>query len=229
MGRLHKFAVIGLGRFGASIVHNLVGERKVEVFAMDIDSERIKNIKQHVTVAVQLDSTDKESLLSQNITDMDAVVVSIGENFQATLLTTFVLQELGIKRLIVRASAESEMKILKKMGVAEILSPEEEVGSNVAAQLLNPSFLKNVALTSDYSIIEVHTPNTFAGRTLEEVGLRSKYRLNLITILNGSTEKLEDLEIKGGIPGPSTVLETKDILLVFGKNTDIERFIEVTS
>ena len=229
MGKLHKYAVIGMGRFGTSIVHNLVGERKVEVFAMDIDSERIKNIKPYVTVAVQLDSTDKESLLSQNITDMDAVVVSIGENFQATLLTTFALQELGIERLIVRASAESEIKILKKMGVSEILSPEREVGSNVAAQLLNPSFLKNVALTADYSIIEVHTPSTFAGRTLEEIGLRSKYRLNLITILNGSAENVEDLQIKGGIPRPSTVLEKEDILLVFGKNSDIERFIEVTS
>ena len=101
--------MIGMGRFGTAIAQRLA-EKGAEVIAMDSDRDRIERIRDKVTYAVALDSTDREALLSQGIADMDAVVVSIGENFQDVLLTTFVLQEIGIKRIIVRESTMPRTK-----------------------------------------------------------------------------------------------------------------------
>ena len=122
-----KFAVIGLGQFGSAICKKL-SEKGAEVIAIDIDEDKVEDIKDRVAYAVQLDSTDLRALQSQNIGEMDAVVVSIGQNFEGMLLTTVKLMELGVKRLIARAQGETQRKILEKLGVTEILSPEEEVG-----------------------------------------------------------------------------------------------------
>jgi trk system potassium uptake protein TrkA len=111
-----RFAVIGIGRFGSAIATKL-SKKGAEVIAIDISEERISSIKEDVTYSVALDSTDINSLKSQNICEMDAVVVSIGEDFQALLLTAFALQELKVKRIIVRAQGETQIKILSKMGL----------------------------------------------------------------------------------------------------------------
>ncbi|MDX5326852.1 MAG: TrkA family potassium uptake protein, partial [Bacteroidota bacterium] len=177
-----KFAVIGLGMFGTAIARKL-SEKGAEVIAIDIDEEKVENIKDDVAYAVSLDSTDLRALESQNITSMDAVVVSIGANFQDLLLTTFQLQELGVERIIARAQGRTQKSILHKMGISEILSPEDEVSSNVAEQLLNPGVLMCMSLPDDYEIIEVHAPRTLSNRTLADVGLREKYNLNLVTLL----------------------------------------------
>ena len=94
-----RFAVIGLGQFGSAIATNL-SLRGAEVLAIDNSLEKVENIKDEVSYAVALDATDKKALLSQNIQDMDAVVVAIGENFQGLLLCTFLLMELKVKRII---------------------------------------------------------------------------------------------------------------------------------
>ena len=135
-----KFAVIGLGQFGSSIARKL-SLKGSEVIAIDSDEEKVESIKNDVAYSVTMDSTDKRSLEAQNIQDMDAVIVSIGANFQAMLLTTFLLQELGVNRIIARAQGVTQRRILEKMGITEILQPEEEVGKNVAEQLFNPGVL----------------------------------------------------------------------------------------
>lgn len=110
-----RFAVIGMGRFGSAIAQRLA-EKGAEVIAIDSDQEQVEQIRDRVTYAVALDSTDKDALLSQGIRDMDAVVVTIGENFQAVLLTTFVLQEIGVRRIIVRANGRPRSRFWRKWG-----------------------------------------------------------------------------------------------------------------
>ena len=117
-----RFAVIGLGQFGSAIAKNL-SNRGAEVLAIDSSLEKVEGIKDEVSHAVALDATDKKALLSQNIQDVDAVVVAIGENFQALLLCTFLLIELKVKRIITRSMGNDQRRILEKMGVTEILSP----------------------------------------------------------------------------------------------------------
>lgn len=218
----NKFAVIGLGQFGSAIARKL-SVKGAEVIAIDVDEEKVENIKDDVAYAVTLDSTDKRALEAQNIPDMDAVVVSIGANFQDLLLTTFVLQELEVKRIIARAQGPVQRKILEKMGITEILSPEDEVGNNIAEQLVNPGVLMCMRLPDDYEIIEIKAPRTIINRSLEDIGLREKYKLNLVTLVRKEGEEQHIL----GVPAPNTVVDEQDIVIVFGKTKDIDRFIEI--
>lgn len=231
--------MIGMGRFGSAIAQKLA-EKGAEVIAMDADRERVEQIRDKVTYAVALDSTDKDALMSQGMKDMDAVVVSIGENFQDVLLTTFVLQEIGVKRVIVRANGDTQNKILEKMGVKEILSPELEVSNAVAENLINPHVLMSVRLPDDYRIIEVKAPSGIAGRTLAEIGLREKYKLNLVTLLRWDGTADAPAEFLGenpshtnhhiiGVPAGDTKIESSDILLLFGTSKNIQKFIEINS
>ena len=220
-----RFAVIGLGQFGTAIAKNLA-LRGAEVLAIDNSLEKVESIKDEVSYAVALDATDKRALISQNIQDMDAVVVAIGENFQGLLLCTFLLMELKVKRIITRAMGSDQRRILEKMGVTEILSPEDEVGRNVAEMLINPDVVMCVQLPDDYEIVEVKAPKEVCGRSLKDIGLREKYSLNLVTILRKNAEIDKEYHIIG-VPNSSTIVEKSDIIALFGLTKNIERFLEI--
>lgn len=190
---------------------------------MDLEEEKVAMVKDDVAYAVALDSTDKRALEAQNVNDLDAVIVSIGSSFQSMLLTTFVLQELGVKRIIARAQDSTQKCILEKMGITEILQPEEEVGNNMAEQLYNPGVLMCMQLPDEFEIIEVKAPRNSLNRSLGDIGLREKYNLNLVTLLRKSGD---DYHIMG-IPDARTLLEKDDLIVLFGKNKHIDRFIEI--
>jgi trk system potassium uptake protein TrkA len=228
----NKFAVIGVGRFGAAIARTLAS-RGAEVIAVDSTMEKIESIQDDVAYAIALDATDKKALIAQNIHEVDAVVVSIGEDFEAMILCCVLLMELKVKRIIARASGIHQKMILEKIGITEILSPEEEFGIAVAEKVLNPSIVSYLQLPDQYEIVEIRTPKGIANRTLDEIGLRNKYKLNLIT-LKREFEEIKEGEIYKtkhilGVPNSSTVLYATDTIVVFGKVTDIERFIEINN
>jgi len=217
-----RFAVIGIGRFGTAIATKLA-IKGAEVIAIDSNQDRINSIKDDVTYSVVLDSTDINALKSQNITEMDAVVISIGEDFQSLLLTTFALQELGVKRIMVRAQGEAQKKILSRMGIEEILSTEEEVSVNVTKTLMNPSVILYVPLPDDYEIMEIKAPKGVVNRTLLDIGLRTKYKINLVTLLRKRGTEHHIV----GVPKGDTIIEEEDLILVFGSSKNISRFIEI--
>lgn len=227
---INKFAVIGLGQFGESIARTL-SFRGAEVLAIDLDIEKVEDLKDEVAHAVALDSTDIKALKAQNIQDMDAVVVAIGENFEGLLLTTVLLLELEVKRIIARAANAQQRMILEKMGVKEILSPEETVGKTVAEMLLHPNLHSFLPLPDNYEIVEINTPARVANLSISEVGLREKYNLNLITIKRKFDEKKDgqmvSVEHIIGVPRGETIIYASDILILMGKSQDVTRFIEV--
>ena len=222
MGDKLRFAVIGIGRFGTAIATKL-SIKGAEVIAIDNNKERINAIKDNVTYAIRLDSTDINALKSQNIEEMDAVVVSIGEDFQSLLLTTFALQEIGVKRIMVRAQGDAQKKILSRMGIDEILSTEDEVSNNVTEQLMNPSVLLYIPLPDEFEIIEIKAPKGVVDRTLLDIGLRTKYKINLITLLRKRGNEHHIV----GVPEGDTIIEKDDLILVFGSSKNISRFIEI--
>ena len=219
-----KFAVIGLGQFGSAIAKKLA-EKGAEILAIDTDPEKVESIRDYVTYGVTLDATSRPALESQNIADMDAVVVSIGQNFECTMLTVVQLQSLGVKRLMARAQGETQRRILTKLGVEEILSPEEEVGKNVADRLITPGMLMAVQLPDNYEIVEVEAPKNTVGRSLEDIGLAKKYKLSLVTLLRKTNG---DHHIMG-VPDQETVVEPNDLMVVFGTTKDVERFIHINA
>jgi trk system potassium uptake protein TrkA len=219
-----KFAVIGMGQFGSAIARRL-SQKGAEVIAIDADEEKIESIRDDVAYAVTLDATDKKALDSQNLQSMDAVVVSIGSNFQDLLLCCFQLQDLGIKRIIGRAHGRTQRRILEKMGIQEILQPELEVANNMAETLMNPGLLMIVKLPEDYEIVEVKVPQSINNRTLGSLGLREKYRINLVTLI----KQVDGQQRIVGVPDPDTKLEKEDLVVLFGKTKDIDRFIEINN
>ena len=218
-----KFAVIGLGQFGSAIAKKL-SSMNSEVLAIDSNEDTVEAFKDEVSYAVTLDATDAKALQSQNIEEMDAVVVAIGENFQDLLLTTFTLQELEVKRIIARAQGPTQRRILEKMGIKEILSPEDEVGNNVAENLVNPHVLMSMQLPDDHQIIEVKAPKSTFNRTLADIGLRQKYHINLVTLLRPNQKEESHIV---GVPTAETTLEENDTIVLFGKSEDLKRFIEI--
>lgn len=226
----NKYVVVGLGQFGMAIALKLA-QKGVEVMAVDNSDAHIENIKDDVSMAVRLDATDQKALNAQNIQDAEAVVVAIGKNFEALLLCTAHLLELKVKRIIARANGPQQRMILEKMGVKEILSPENEVGRAIVESLLNPNVLSFLELPDDYEIVEIKAPARTFNKTIEEISMRDKYQINLVTIKREFDEKKDGEIIKAqhvlGVANSETMIYDTDTLVVFGRIKDIERFLEV--
>ncbi len=225
----NRFAVIGLGQFGMSIALTLA-ERGAEVIAIDNSLDKVDQVKEEVALAVAMDATDPRALKAQNVQEVDAAVVAIGEDFESLMLTTVILQELKVKRIIARAANKQQRTILEKLGVKEILSPEDTVGKSVAETLLQPSIRSFLALPDEYEIVEIDTPKRIIDQTVGTVNLRQEFNLNLITVKRKFTE-VEEGEKKEvmhiiGVPRPDTILQDSDKMIILGKTQDIKRFIE---
>jgi len=225
-----KFAVIGMGQFGYRVAKQLT-MKGAEVLAIDRDLDRIEAIKDEVTYAVALDSTDIKALQSQNLRELDAVLVAIGENIEGLLLTVVLLLELDVKRIVARAMTPQQRIILEKLGVQEILSPEDEVGMMVAEMLINPTMKAFLPLPDDFEIAEIETPRKVARKKLEDIDLEEVYNLRLITLKRyfeelqqGKEVMVEHLVIN---INHDTVIEPSDKLILLGKSYDVQRFIEL--
>ena len=125
MRKSSRFAVFGIGRYGKQIALSLAS-KGAEVFTFDSNQQRTEGLRDDVALAVTLDSTDIRSLQAQNVQDMDAAIVTIGENFEATVLTSMNLIDLGVPRVIVRSNGDHQQRILTSLGIKEILTPESD-------------------------------------------------------------------------------------------------------
>jgi len=228
----NQFVVIGIGQFGEAIARSL-SEKGAEVMAIDKRQDKVDYIANDVAYAVALDATDKKALISQNVQNFDAVVISIGEDFEELLLCAVNLIELDIKRIIVRAKGKINRKILEKLGLKEIFSPEFEVGAVVAKRLLHPTMVNFLDLPDNYIITEIKAPKAVIGQTLEAIKLRESYNINLVTIKKEVEERRGNEMVKRqhilGVPHRNTVIEENDFIVIFGSNKDIEKFIEINS
>jgi len=227
-----KFAIIGIGDFGKAIASSL-SRKGADVMAIDINHERIDLISDDVSYAVTLDATDKKALLSQDIRNFDVVIVAIGSNFEQRLLCAALLLDLGIKRIICRSLGKNERIILEKMGITEILSPEDEVGASLARRLTTPSMISYLDLPDDYLVTEIRAPKLICGVMLGKIAMRDKYKLSLITIKREFAEEHKGIETHAqhvlGVPDTKTIIQEKDTLILFGRNRDIEKFVDINN
>ncbi|MFQ6043754.1 MAG: potassium channel family protein [Candidatus Poribacteria bacterium] len=224
---MQKFAVIGLGRFGSQLAISLA-ERNAEVIAIDKDMQAVEQIKDIVTYAVRLDSADKEALLAQGINEVDTVVVAIGDNFEANVLTAALLKNIGVKTVIARAASEIQKQILELIGVDRVIFPEAESGIRLAQNLTSRAIWDYVPLSGDRVIAELRAPKRFWNKTLREAEIRRKYGINIIAIKKrapklsetGGPTVIEENIIE--MPEADYIIEENDILIVVGSNDDIE-------
>jgi trk system potassium uptake protein len=225
-----RYAVIGLGQFGRAIA-SILSAKGAEVIAIDNNPNHIESIKDDVALAVCMDATDRKALIAHGVNEVDAVVLAIGKDFEAQLLCAAHLLEMNSKRIIARSHGKHQRMILERIGVSEILTPEDEVGKIVAERLINPSILSFLELPDDFEIVEIRAPQRIINRSLEDIGLRDKYKLTVITI------KREFKEIKNGetvieqhvlgVPSSKTMVTENDTLMIFGQVKDIHRFTDI--
>jgi trk system potassium uptake protein TrkA len=210
-----QFAVIGLGRFGSSVAKTL-SKLNFEVLAIDDREDRIQEMSAIVTHAVQADSTDEEALRAMGIRNFDVVVVAIGEDIQASILTTLILKEIGIPTIVVKAVNELHGKVLKKIGADKVIYPERDMGQRVAHHLISSNILDHIELSADYSIVEISVSNQMVGKSLRQLDIRAKYGCNVIAI-----KQQEKLIIP---PSGEDPLKPEDVLVIVGNNENLQTF-----
>lgn len=210
-----QYAVIGLGRFGASIAAKLY-EAGQEVLGVDVDEDRLEDSRSFVTHSLIADTTEIEALKSIGIRNFENVIVAIGNDIQASILTVLLLKELGVQKVIAKALSKHHGKVLYKVGADWVVFPERDMGERVAHQLLSPNVLNFIELSKTYSVEEIKIPSSMTARTLRDLDLRAKYNLSVIAIRHH-----EDINIS---PSPNEVINHGDVLVVIGENKDLERF-----
>jgi trk system potassium uptake protein TrkA len=224
----NKFCVIGLGYFGENLVKELV-EQGADVVAIDKDENRLNKIKEIVSFAVSLNTMNESEMKKLGIKDVDAAIVAIGEAFEDSIVTTAILKNIGVKRVITRILNPIHEKLLNALDVSETLVPEAEAANHLAKRLMMPEILETYSISSDHSIFEIEVPKWMIGRTVTEVELRQKYSLNIVTIKriiqkDGIIKRKTNTTVVGTLSPTQTFLE-KDILVLFGKEKDFTKFI----
>ncbi|MFC4776094.1 potassium channel family protein [Paenibacillus sp. GCM10023252] len=207
-----QYAVIGMGRFGISVANSLT-DMGFEVLAIDANEQRIQEVASKVTHAVSADSTDEEALRALGVRNFDVVVVAIGQDIQASILTTLILKDMGVPTLIVKAQNELHGKVLTKIGADKVIFPERDMGLRVAHHLISPNILDYIEISDDYSIIEIKAPDRMIGKNLKELDIRAKYKCNVMAIKSGTAMNIA--------PYAEDLIREGDVLVIVGKNSDL--------
>ncbi len=213
---MKRVIVIGLGIFGFNIAKDLF-ENGIEVVAIDKNREMVQRVRDFSTKAILGDSSNKEFLESIGIGEDDIVIISFGEDLAAATLTTLHLKEMKIKRIIVKVPNEEHKKVLERIGATEVIIPEKEMASKIAKSLISPNILDYIPLSEGYNISEIVPSSSFIGKTIGELHLRSRYHIEVIAIREVLPDRIKM------IPRADFVIKDSDILVVLGKEEDINR------
>lgn len=224
-----KYIVLGLGHFGKSLAVQLT-ERGHEVIGVDIRLNIVEQLKDKITHTICMDTTDREAVSSLPLKDSNAVIVAIGEDGGASLLTTALLKQLQVRRIIGRVIDDLQKTVLEAMNITEYIMPEEDAASRLALRLDNIDIVDSFKISEKYSIIETKVPAKYVGLSLQEANLTNKYKVIVLTTIRKyeSRDKERGLRMEKeatGIATSSTVLEEGDLLVLFGEISDIHRLI----
>ena len=224
-----KFVIIGLGNFGSSLGAELM-KKGAEVVGADVKLDRVELYSKKFTYTVCIDATDEDSVKTLPLKEADYIIISIGEDVGPSITTTAIIKENTKSKIISRAISPIHEKILRQMGIDDIIHPEASFANDLANKLCLKGAVKTLVLDKQYEISEVNLPAKFAGKTVGEIDLRKIYNINVVTVI-----RQEEINVAGqkstnssvlGVVKPETTLQKGDILVLFGKNKDIEDFME---
>jgi trk system potassium uptake protein TrkA len=219
---MKQFAVIGLGNFGFYLATRLY-ERGHEVLAIDIDSKRVQDIKDHVNRAVVAAATDREAMEALGVKDMDAVVVSIGSHLSNSILATLVMKDIGVNYILAKAHSEAHGRTLEKIGALEVLFPERDTALTLAERLDNPNMLDYFPFMEGYSIVQLAPPREFIGKALYQLDLINRYGVQVVAVKELVPERMNM------IPTGKFVVKDSDILILLGPNDALEKLRKQTA
>ncbi|HWK55865.1 MAG TPA: TrkA family potassium uptake protein [Parapedobacter sp.] len=224
-----KFIVLGLGNFGRALAIRLT-ELGHEVIGADNRMSKVEALKEKITHTIRMDTTDADAMSALPLKDADAAIVAIGEDEGASLLTTALLKQFQVKRIVGRVVSDLQKTVLEAMDIDEYIMPEEESAARLAMRLDNTDIVDSFKISERYSIVETKVPAKYVGMTLKEANLTNKFKVIVLTTIK-STETLKDGKMKvsteaTGIAQSDTVLASDDILVLFGELKDINRLIQ---
>lgn len=202
-----EFAVIGLGRFGANVARTLV-QKGHTVLGVDGDSALVQRYAHEITQTVRLDSTDEEALREIDISSYPTVVVAIGSNLEAAILTTVALKAVGVQHVLCKAATTTARDVLLKVGADRVVLPEHDGGIRLADELSNPGLLVQIPLGAGDCVTELTLPDWLAGTPLNMADLKGRFGACVVAIVRGD---------KTMVPPPTaTPLQRGDILVIIG-------------
>lgn len=223
---MQRFAVIGLGRFGRRLAR-LLTESESEVIAIDREPSLVEAVRDEVALAVCMDATDEKALRAQSVHEVDAAIVGIGQEFESSAMTVATLREIGVDRIIARAENDTQAQILRRIGASETVSPERESAVRWAHRLTLPNLKEYMEIGEGHSLIHRLAPKGFHHKTLNQLGLRRRYGVNIVAIKrtvavksgsDGATVTQPILTVPIG----ETVVLPNDVLIILGANEDLE-------
>ncbi|MCX2947084.1 potassium channel family protein [Lentzea sp. NEAU-D7] len=211
-----RVVVLGLGRFGSSVAVELIG-LGTEVMAIDSDSKLIQRHADDVTHAVVADSTDAEVMRQLGVDEFERAVVGIGNNLEASILTTAVLVDFGIPDIWAKAISREHGRILERIGAHHVVLPEHEMGERVA-HVVAGRVLDYIEIENDYAMIKARPPEEAIGKPLGTSKLRAKYGVTVVGVKRPGDEFT--------YATAETVIESGDVLILAGKVADVERLTD---
>ncbi len=211
---MKQFAVIGIGRFGSSVAKTLYSLGH-DVLTIDKDGDKVQEISDYVTHAVEADATDEEALKTLGLRNFDAVVVTVGSDIRSSILATLLCKELGVRFIVGKAHDDLHAKVLYKIGVDKVVFPERDMGMKLAHSLASYNILDYIELASDYSLVELTAIPEWVGKSLGQLDMRREFGLNVVAIKHN-----DEILIS---PKGDDVINQDDVLVVIGKNSDIRR------
>lgn len=215
MAKLQEIAIVGLDAFGYAVATELhrLGH---PVLAIDKDSSKVNSIQEQVTHAIQADISQSEIFRELGLKDVDAVLISLGSNFQTSLLTTFVLKELGVKHLLVKAEGAKRRKILKLAGADMVIQPENDIALQTATFMHYSRVIDYMELDRENDVVALKPPPSWLNLTVQDVNCHDNYRVHVLAILNR--------EVNGHwqpIDGQTPLITADSVLLVMGNREDL--------
>lgn len=225
-----KFIIVGLGNFGASLAEKLTIQGN-EVIGIDSNMIKVDSLKEKISHTICMSATDEFTVSGLPLKDTDIVVIAIGEDQGANVMATALFKNLQVKRLISRAINPLHEMVLKALGVDEIVHPEEETAERWSKKLCLKGVVDSFELNNEFSLVEANIPLRYIGRKIEELNFRRKYNLLILTTIK-KTEILGKLgthiieEKVQGVASGEHILEEGEIMVIFGANNDIQRFLK---
>ncbi|MEW6456904.1 MAG: TrkA family potassium uptake protein [Acidobacteriota bacterium] len=213
---MSKFVVIGLGSFGENVAKTLY-EKGNDVLAIDVDKDKINNIKEFVSNAIVADARNKETLEELDVADSDGVIVSLGPEMEGSILIALHLKELGVKNIIVKALSEDHGKILELIGAHQTIYPEKDEAIRLANILSSKNILDFLQLSPDVSIEEIAPPEKFVGKSIKDLDLRNKYKIQIIAIRDTIKDELQFLI------EPNFIIKESDSLVILGTKESFKK------
>ena len=225
-----KYIIAGLGNFGSALAEKLTLMGN-EVIGIDTNYEKIDLLKEKITDTICMDSTDQYAVSGLPIKETDVVIIAMGEKQGINILASALFKNLKAKYIISRAITPLHESILEAIGVNEIIHPEEESAERWAKKLSLTDVIDSFELNANYSIVEAKVPKEMIGKTIKETQIRDNFNILILTVIKkemtsnflGISKKVDTIK---GVAYSSQKLEDDDILVLFGLNHDIKKFLK---